>query len=222
MDLNIASKYWLILPIALLVTFGQLLAKWRSGTGGYAAGGGELQTFLRLVTDPVMIAAYGAGFIANVGWLYALTKLPLTIAFPVYMGVTFLFVLAGGFLFLGETVSAIKVASVVLIWQACRWRSMPTPDRNGADLAQWIQEIREVFVAEAPELLALFDIYGAEALFGRRFVDADLRKLPLSARLLEVGAGSMLLSCQLVREGRDVTSRSRRRPGSGTSNGCVH
>lgn len=113
--LNTASNYWLILPIALLVTFGQLLAKWRSATGDYSGAVGELQTFTRLVTDPVMISAYGVGFIANVGWLYVLTKLPLTIAFPVYMGVTFAFVLLGGSLFLSETISLTKVVAVLLI-----------------------------------------------------------------------------------------------------------
>lgn len=113
--LKIPPNYWLILPIALLVTFGQLLAKWRSLGGGYEAGGSEFHALARLVTDPVMIAAYGVGFIANVGWLYVLTKVPLTIGFPVYMGVTFTFVLLGGWAFLGESLSLAKVVAVLLI-----------------------------------------------------------------------------------------------------------
>lgn len=112
--LKIAPNYWLILPIALLVTFGQLLAKWRSLNGGYA-GGGELSTFMRLVMDPVMVAAYGVGFVANVGWLYVLTKIPLTVGFPVYVGITFAFVLLGGAAFLGEPLSLTKIAAVLLI-----------------------------------------------------------------------------------------------------------
>jgi multidrug transporter EmrE-like cation transporter len=113
--LKIPTNYWLILPIALLVTLGQLLAKWRSLTGGYQGSGSELHAFARLVTDPVMIAAYGVGFLANVGWLYVLTKVPLTIGFPVYMGVTFAFVLLGGWAFLGEPLSLAKVVAVLMI-----------------------------------------------------------------------------------------------------------
>lgn len=52
----------------------------------------------------------------------------------------------------------------------------------------------------------MFDTYAAEALFGRRFIDSDLRGLRAGAKVLEVGAGSLLLSCQLVREGFDITA----------------
>lgn len=113
--LKIDANYWLILPIALLVTFGQLLAKWRSVSAGYAEGLGALQGFAKFVADPVMLAAYGAGFIANVAWLYVVTKLPLTIAFPVYMGITFAMVLLGGWLFLAEALTFAKIFAVLLI-----------------------------------------------------------------------------------------------------------
>jgi multidrug transporter EmrE-like cation transporter len=36
------------------------------------------------------------------------TRIPLSIGFPVYIGVTFLMVMIGGWLFLGETVSTMK------------------------------------------------------------------------------------------------------------------
>jgi multidrug transporter EmrE-like cation transporter len=110
-----ASSYWLILPIALLVTFGQLLVKWRSEAMPAVPDIGALQGFARFLADPVNLVAYGAGFLANLGWLYVVTKLPLTIAFPVYMGVTFTFVLLGGWLFLAESMTFTKVAAVALI-----------------------------------------------------------------------------------------------------------
>lgn len=109
------SHYWLILPIALLVTFGQLLVKWRSSTTDYSVGVGALEGFARFVADPVILFAYAAGLMANLGWLYVVTKLPLTIAFPVYMGVTFLFILFGGWMFLSESVSVTKVVAILLI-----------------------------------------------------------------------------------------------------------
>lgn len=109
------KNYLLILPIALLVTFGQLLVKWRSNSLGNLVVASVPPSFFKFLTDPVNLLAYGAGFIANLGWLYVVTKLPLTIAFPVYMGVTFTMVLLGGWAFLGETLTIAKVAAVFLI-----------------------------------------------------------------------------------------------------------
>ena len=70
----------------------------------------------------------------------------------------------------------------------------------------WLADVRGHVEAVAPDLLWLFDIYSGEAAFGRRLVDTDLARLSAGAELLEIGAGSMLLSCQLVREGYAVTA----------------
>lgn len=70
----------------------------------------------------------------------------------------------------------------------------------------WLDEVRARFVVSAPELLPLFNTYQAEAVFGRNYIESDLRRLRPGARILEVGAGSFLLSCQLAREGFDVTA----------------
>lgn len=69
----------------------------------------------------------------------------------------------------------------------------------------WLSDVRTYFSETASELLPLFDIYAAEAVFGRGYIASDLKSLRSGARLLEVGAGSLLLSCQLVREGFQVT-----------------
>lgn len=73
-------------------------------------------------------------------------------------------------------------------------------------IKSWLESVRSYFVSVAPELVYMFDTYAAEAEFGRRYIDSDLNQLQLEAKILEVGAGSLLLSCQLVREGFDVTA----------------
>ncbi|WP_291993475.1 methyltransferase domain-containing protein [Candidatus Accumulibacter sp. ACC003] len=80
--------------------------------------------------------------------------------------------------------------------------------KNGlsAGIDGWLGEVRSHFAEAAPDLLPLFEIYAAEARFGRRYLDADLQHLPAAARVLEVGAGALLLSCQLSREGYVVTA----------------
>ncbi|OGQ58686.1 MAG: hypothetical protein A3J24_00695 [Deltaproteobacteria bacterium RIFCSPLOWO2_02_FULL_53_8] len=70
----------------------------------------------------------------------------------------------------------------------------------------WLAEVRSEFESKARELLPLFEVYAAEALFGRRYIDADLKGLNRPARVIEIGAGSLLLSCQLMREGYEVTA----------------
>ena len=70
----------------------------------------------------------------------------------------------------------------------------------------WLTEVRTHFLQTAPDLLPLFEIYAEEAAFGRRYIADDLERLQPQATVLEIGAGSMLLSCQLTREGFEVTA----------------
>jgi len=69
-----------------------------------------------------------------------------------------------------------------------------------------LADMRKYFEDKNPSLLDLYDIYAAEATFGRRYIASDLESLAPYANILEVGSGSMLLSCQLVREGFQVTA----------------
>ena len=70
----------------------------------------------------------------------------------------------------------------------------------------WLSDVRGHFAETAPQLLPLFDTYAEEASFGWRYIASDLEHLQAGARVIEVGAGSLLLSCQLVRAGFNVTA----------------
>lgn len=77
---------------------------------------------------------------------------------------------------------------------------------DAARMDEWLADVRAHCAMNAPNLMALFDIYAAEAAFGRSYISADTALLKPGARIIEVGAGAFLLSCQLVREGFDVTA----------------
>jgi len=77
---------------------------------------------------------------------------------------------------------------------------------NLTSINMWLAELREYFISTEPDILYLFDTYADEALYGRNYIASDLKHLHPGARVLEVGAGSLLLSSQLVREGFDVTA----------------
>lgn len=108
----------LTFPMALLVAYGQIVVKWRSIDIGYV----DIQDMplmarmLRYFSDPFILSAYGAAFFASFMWLYIITKLPLAVAFPVYIGITFVLVVVGGWFFLSETVTLTRIASVILIF----------------------------------------------------------------------------------------------------------
>lgn len=110
------KTYLLILPIALLVTYSQLIVKWRSSTVGYQATQHFSNQLFKFLSDPVILSAYVAALLASFAWLYVVTKLPLTVAFPVYIGVTFAMVLVGGWVFLSEALTATKLVAVLLIF----------------------------------------------------------------------------------------------------------
>lgn len=109
------KTYLLILPIALLVTYSQLIVKWRANVMGHVASTNYSHQLFSYLTDPVILSAYAAALLASFAWLYVVTKLPLTVAFPVYIGVTFAMVLLGGWAFLSETLSVTKLIAVALI-----------------------------------------------------------------------------------------------------------
>lgn len=79
-------------------------------------------------------------------------------------------------------------------------------DIRNNPLKEWVAILRETISVSSPELLQLFDIYATEAKFGREFIADRLENLSFNASVLEVGAGSLILSSQLVREGYQVTA----------------
>jgi hypothetical protein len=70
----------------------------------------------------------------------------------------------------------------------------------------WLNDVRQHVLVNEPSMLSILDIYSEEALFGRRYIANDLARLDKGAAILEVGAGSLLLSCQLIREGFNVVA----------------
>lgn len=113
---NNVKNYLLLLPIVLLVAFGQLIVKWRTNTSQAEVGITFFQHIVRFFTDPVILFAYAATLASSFAWLYALTRLPLTVAFPLYIGGTYALVLFGGWYFLAETMSITKAIAITLIF----------------------------------------------------------------------------------------------------------
>ena len=106
-----------IFPIALLVAYSQIMVKWRTLQVGDnpAADNGILGRMVGFLSDPLLLSAYVTALLASFIWLFVVARLPLVVAFPVYIGVTFVLVLMGGWLFLDENISLVKLLAAGLI-----------------------------------------------------------------------------------------------------------
>jgi multidrug transporter EmrE-like cation transporter len=109
------NNYLLILPVAFLVAYSQIIVKWRMLRHPIDAVG-IMNFLIKSITDPVILSAYIAALFASFAWLFVVTKLPLSTAFPVYIGITFVMVVFGGWVFLQEQFNLIKLLAITLIF----------------------------------------------------------------------------------------------------------
>jgi SAM-dependent methyltransferase len=78
--------------------------------------------------------------------------------------------------------------------------------KPSADIEPLLQDLRHAVRREAPQLETLYGIFAQEARVARTWLEPSLQRLAQGATILEVGAGLMLLSCQLAKEGFAVTA----------------
>src|SRR4029079_2470273 len=70
----------------------------------------------------------------------------------------------------------------------------------------WLEGIERHARAIAPDLGDVLTDYIGEARFGAEIIDAEIGHLPRGSRVLEVGAGMLLLSCALQSAGYQVSA----------------
>jgi multidrug transporter EmrE-like cation transporter len=106
-----------ILPTMLLVVCGQLLIKWRVGVLAAAApsAAGPLDRLGLYLTDPYVLAAYVAALASSVTWMFVVESHPVSLAFPMHIGLTVIAVVAGGIYLFGEPMTVPRIVAVCLI-----------------------------------------------------------------------------------------------------------
>ena len=106
-----------VLPTIMLTAYSQLIIKWRvatlAATSAQSLGFSE-RTFAYLV-DPFIISAYAFALLSSVAWFFVCERHPVSIAFPVYVGVLFSIVTVGSAVLLKETISIQHLAGLLLI-----------------------------------------------------------------------------------------------------------
>lgn len=106
-----------MLPTLLLTIYSQLTIKWRvtSLLAGQQSALTLKERLIVYLTDPFILSAIMASFLAGVAWFLVAEKYPASIALPAYIGILFILVLLGSALLLGESISLQQVAGVGLI-----------------------------------------------------------------------------------------------------------
>lgn len=106
-----------LLPTVSLVVYGQLIIKWRvqlmAGSENYI--GDRLGRLIGYLSDPYILSAYLAALASSMTWLFVMERHPLTLAFPLYIGLIVLMVVTAGIVLFGEQMSASRLVAVLLI-----------------------------------------------------------------------------------------------------------
>jgi multidrug transporter EmrE-like cation transporter len=106
-----------MLPTVVLVVYGQLIIKWRVEhlAGLLPESGDGWSRLWNYMTDPFVISAYLAALGGSVAWVLVVERYDLSMAFPIYVGLTIALVALGGSLLFGEALSWQRVISISLI-----------------------------------------------------------------------------------------------------------
>ena len=109
-------SYILVLLTILLTVYGQIVIKWQVMLAGALPPGfaDKILFLIRLLLNPWILSALFAAFAAAICWMGAMTKLPLSRAYP-YMALNFILVTIFASLLLGESITWPKVVGLALI-----------------------------------------------------------------------------------------------------------
>ena len=102
------------ITIALTV-YGQLVIKWQVDLLGPAVNGGSpLGFYLHLLLNPWVLSGLAAAFAASLSWMAALSRLPLSHAYPL-TALSFVLVVTCGAMLFAEPFGRYQLVGIVLI-----------------------------------------------------------------------------------------------------------
>lgn len=106
-----------LLPTIVLTAYSQFVIKWRVAllASTELRDVGTAQRILAYLLDPYIISAYAVSLLSSMAWFLVSEKYPLSISFPVYVGIIFAVVTVGGNVWLRETISPQHLAGILFI-----------------------------------------------------------------------------------------------------------
>jgi drug/metabolite transporter (DMT)-like permease len=110
------SAYLMVLMTIGCTVYGQLIIKWRVLAAGRLPEGmpERVRFMVALLFNPWIISAFVAAFVASLAWMAAMTRLPISQAYPLN-AMTFIFVVLCGGLLFSEPLGTNKFVGTALI-----------------------------------------------------------------------------------------------------------
>ena len=110
------SAWACVLITIALTVYGQFIVKWQMLQAGIVPAGtsDRIGYVARLLLNPWILSAFTAAFLAALSWMLAMTKLPLSQAYPL-TALVFICVVLGGAWAFAEPLNAWRIAGVLLI-----------------------------------------------------------------------------------------------------------
>ena len=103
-------------PTILLVVYGQLITKWRVELiAASLPDTGRWDRLFHYLSDPFILSAYATALGGSVAWMLVVERFDLSIAFPVYVGLTVVSVALMSSWVFSETMNLQRGLSIALI-----------------------------------------------------------------------------------------------------------
>lgn len=104
-------------PTISFVVYGQLMLKWRVGTLVKAGvlNGGIWERLVSYLIDPIIVSGYVAAFLSSLSWMIVVERYALSLAFPVYIGMTVFLVTLGSVVLLEENLNTQRIIGIFII-----------------------------------------------------------------------------------------------------------
>lgn len=108
--------YIYIILTILLTVYGQIVIKWQvNSAGAFPEGiGDKIGFLLRLLLNPWVISSFLGAFLASLTWMAAMTKFPLSFAYP-FMSLSFVLVMFLSSIYFYEPITIPKAVGMGLI-----------------------------------------------------------------------------------------------------------
>jgi multidrug transporter EmrE-like cation transporter len=116
-ELNGVRMSYVYIGFTILFTvYGQIVIKWQAVNAGPLPEGfnDKLLFLINLVFNPWVLSGLAAAFLASLAWMAAMTRLPLSHAYP-FMSLAFVLVLFLSAFFFHEPLTWPKIAGMALI-----------------------------------------------------------------------------------------------------------
>jgi multidrug transporter EmrE-like cation transporter len=109
-------SYLFVIFTVLLTAYGQVVLKWQVGLNPALSisRGKPIDVIVAIFVNPWVLSAFAAAFAASLCWIAALSKLPLSKAYPI-TALSFPLIGLLSFLVFGEAITWAKAAGTLLI-----------------------------------------------------------------------------------------------------------